>query len=191
MGWMKAFRVRKRRVEIGKTSYRRGVGAEGGDVAGTGHVPPQSERANRWLLDEAEKRGRTATLFVANQVSDLIAARFAANTLRKLNDTPDVFVRALKAGLYREILVLEEYETDRAGGWRPRRLGGPAPYLVTETLAERVFTPLYAVRVTRFIGYRKPDGTLVTAASEDPQVQLKTGFATEDDYLRYRLSLYP
>lgn len=148
-------------------------------------------RANRWWLEEAEKRERTATLFVANHVSDLIAARFAAKTLKNLNDTPDVFVRALKAGLYREILVLEEYETDRAGGWRPRRLGGPAPYLVTETLAERVFTPLYAVRIARFIGYRKPDGTVVTAASEDPQVQLKTGFATEDEYLRYRLSLYP
>lgn len=148
-------------------------------------------RAHRWLLDEAEKRERGTTLYVANHVSDLIAARFAAKTMKNLNDTPDVFVRALKVGLYREVLVLEEYETDLAGGWRPRRLGGPAPYLVTETLAERVFTPLYAVRVTRFIGYRKPDGTVVTAASVDPQVQLKTGFATEDDYLRYRLSLYP
>lgn len=151
-----------------------------------------TSRADRWFVEYAGTRDRKTTLYIEGSNVSLMVHRYASSRLQYLCDFPAVFVRAIKAGLYRDVIVFQTLEgVPETGEWRPR-LGNEVPAsLVLETIEERVITPLYLARISRLVGYKKADGSLVTPASDDPEINLKRSFASEPAWLRYRLSLYP
>lgn len=149
-------------------------------------------RAEEWFLDYAEGKDRMITLFVENRNATFMAHRFASSRLDYLRNAPSVFVRAMRAGLYREIIVFQTFESDLDGGQWKLREGQELPEnFVLETLDERIITPIYKARICRFVGYKKADGTLVTPGSDDPDISLRDRFASQADWNAYRLSLYP
>lgn len=143
-------------------------------------------------LEYAQSRPRTRTLYVAYSPHLLVAHRYACQGINMLNASPALFVRALKAGLYDEIVIFQRTDLDTvAPRGRPTKGHELAAEIVTELIEERPIRFTHSVRVYRLVGLRKADGTLVTPQSDDELVRLRTKFKDEDDFGRYRYSLYP
>lgn len=145
----------------------------------------------KWLLEQAKNYDRTSTLFVATSNVHLIAHRYAAISSTNLSEEPWRSVRALKAGIYKEILIYQTFEPDlKTGGWKPRAdqsLGAAA----LEEVASKNVAPTYKVVLSKLIGYRAENGTLITPKDEAPAIQLKTNFPSADAIEAYRFALYP
>lgn len=146
----------------------------------------------QWFLAFAAQHGRERVIYLERSNYPLMAHRFASADLGHLGDSPAAFVRAVKAGLYREAVVFQVLETDPAtGAWSCKAGHAVPPHVVLETLDERVMAPGCLARISRLVGYRKADGTVVTPASDDPEVALRRSFAHPGEALAYRASLYP
>ncbi|MFI5309926.1 MAG: hypothetical protein ACHQQ3_01735 [Gemmatimonadales bacterium] len=145
----------------------------------------------RYFLEVAASRDRRETLYAMQSNASFIVNKFASTLLVRVGAFPAVHVRAIKAGLYREVLILQTLEPVGLGRWLPRQGQGLPVNIVLETVAERSFGPGALARVSRLVGYKKADGTLVTPASDDPDVRLKQEFENYEAWKRYRLSLYP
>ena len=149
-------------------------------------------RSGAWFMGDAQLRDRRQTMFIAASSTNLVIQRMACHNFKYLNSHPEVFVRALKAGLYREIFLHEDYLLDPVTGrWSGKKDCAAGAHLITEVVETRRFTPLYEARITRLLGFRTSDGREVTVASEDPVVSVQERFANEAECLRYRFSLYP
>ena len=149
-------------------------------------------RADYWFLEFAASKSRTATMFIEDKNSMFLAHRYASSRLACLRDTPSVFVRALKAGLYHEMYVFQMLERNNTTGEWVARRGQEVPDRISvELVEERPVSAIYMARISRFIGYRNAEGVLITKESDVPEIQLKTEFPNDNEQQRYRLSLYP
>ena len=147
--------------------------------------------ADRYFLEFANSRDRRTTLYAMQGNASFIANKFAATLLYRVRFFPAAHLRAIRAGLYRDVLVMQTLDPANGGRWRPRHGQELPANIVLETVAERLVGPFALARVSRLVGYRKADGTLVTPSSDDPDVRLRETFATYEEWKRYRLSLYP
>ncbi len=148
-------------------------------------------RADRYFMEYASARDHRTTMYAMQGNASFIANGFASTLIHRVRMLPAPHVRALKAGLYRDIFVLQTLQRADGDQWLAPEAQRFPPTVVLETVTEREIAPSVLARVSRLVGYRKPDGTLVTAASDDPAVNIRTAFANDDDARRYRLSLYP
>lgn len=145
----------------------------------------------KWLFDQAKNYDCTSTLFVAASNVHLIAHQYAAICSSNLAEEPWRSVRALKAGVYKEILVYQTFQPDlKTGGWTLRPDQGVGKTALEEIAAKNV-SPTYRVRLMKVIGYYTEDGSLVTPKDETLSIHLKTDFPTLEALEAYRLSLYP
>ena len=147
--------------------------------------------ADRYFTDFAKARDRRTTLYAMAGNASFIVSGFASTLIHRVRIMPAAHVRALKAGLYKEILVLQTLQPVNGGRWQPTPGQELPDNVVLETVDQRAVGPFVLARVSRLVGYKKPDGTLVTPASDDPDIRLKESFATYEEWQRYRLSLYP
>lgn len=147
-------------------------------------------RADAWLVDQASGYKRTETLFVSSACSSLIAHRFAAVPMEKL-EKPARFVRALKARLYERVLVCQYFTLSKSGRW-VAMVGSELPESISLSMqSERVLAGSLMVRISRFDGYRGTNGSLIDTESEIPDVALVKHFRSSDEAIQYRRSLYP
>ncbi len=146
---------------------------------------------DRYFLNYAATRTKQTTLFATASTAAFISNEYAACLPYRVGRFPWAYVRAVKAGLYHDVVVLQLLEGGRGGVWQPRAGNDVAPNVVLETIDERLVGPFTLARVSRLVGYRKADGTLVTPASDDPEVSIKQGFTDYAAWQKYRLSLYP
>lgn len=155
------------------------------------HTMPPS-RVSLAFLDFAETRPRTRTLYVAQSNTFMIAERYACQSIVRLNAAPEAFLRAIKAGLYDEVLIDQRIDIENAvPNERPHAGQELDTRIVTEVVEERLVEFSHKSRISRLVGVRKPDGSVVTPQSNDEMVQLRTTFTSEADFRDYRLSLYP
>jgi hypothetical protein len=146
--------------------------------------------ADRYFIEFAESRDRRTTLYAMQGNASFVAGRFASTLLARVRLFPAVHVRAVKAGLYREVLVLQTLDPASGGRWQPRQGQELPANIVLETVDERLVGPFALARISRLVGYKKADGTLVTPSSDDPDIRLRET-ASYEEWKRYRLSLYP
>jgi hypothetical protein len=147
--------------------------------------------ADQYFLRYAATRDRHTTLFATASTAAFISNRYASCLTYRIGRFPWAYVRAVKAGLYHDVLVLQLFEGGRGGVWQPRAGHDIASNVVLETVDERIVGPFMLARISRFVGYRKSDGTLVTPASDDAEVNIKQGFTDYAAWQKYRFSLYP
>jgi hypothetical protein len=148
--------------------------------------------AEEWYLQYAATRDMRTTLFVARSNSSFASRRYAASVLVYLNGSPAVFVRALKAGLYHDIIVFQSMHPDpKVGAWKIAATDKISENIVLETLEERIFTPAYKARISRLVGYKRADGTLIVPSGNAPEIELKQTFADQAEWYDYYISLYP
>jgi hypothetical protein len=147
--------------------------------------------ADRYFTAFAQARDRRTTLYAMQGNASFIAEKFASTMLYRIRTFPAVHVRAIKAGLYRDVLVLQTLEPANGGRWQPRQGEELPATIVLETVEEQMVGPYALARVSRLVGYKKADGTFVTPSSDDPDVRVRDTFPTYDEWKRYRLSLYP
>ena len=153
-------------------------------------MPPS--RVEAVELEYARARPRTRTLYVNFSINLLTTHRYACQSIDRLNQTPAGFVRALKAGLYDEVVIIQRIDIDAASPLgRPMPRQELRPEIITEVLEERLIEFSHAARVSRLVGFRKPDGSVVTRESDDESVRLRTEFKNATDFGNYRLALYP
>lgn len=146
----------------------------------------------QWFLEFAGRNGRERVVYFEKSNYPLMANRFASADLESLGSSPEVFVRAIKAGLYRAAVVFQVFAGDPAtGGWRCVPGNEVAANVVLETIEERVVSPRCKARISRLVGFRKPNGTTVTPDSDDPEIALRQSFHDDADRSAYWLSLYP
>lgn len=149
-------------------------------------------RSEEWFFEYAEKRDPRTTLYLEKSNVAWVARRYAASCLNRLGAEPSVYVRALKAGLYRDVIVCQVLEAQpNRGVWAPAPGHELPESVVLETIEERTMSPIYKARISRLVGYRNKAGMLVTPGSDDPEIatkQIKTG---ADDWYAYWVSLYP
>jgi hypothetical protein len=149
-------------------------------------------RAEEWYLKYAATRSKERTLYAARSNIGFIVQGYAASMLYYLDGSPETFVRAIKAGLYQDVIVLQALHPDpKTGSWVVGSENKIAENIVLETIDERFFSPEYKARISRLVGYRKPDGTLVVPSSNDEAIALKQAFASQADWYPYYYSLYP
>lgn len=147
--------------------------------------------ADRYFLEFAKARDRRSAMYAMQGNASFIVNGFASTVLQRVRVLPAAHVRALKAGLYRDLFVMQTLQPVDGGGWKPQAGQELPPNIALATVDERAVGPFVLARISRFVGYTKPDGTLVTTASEDPDVAVRKNFATYEEWQRYRLSLYP
>ncbi len=155
------------------------------------HTMPPS-RVSLALLEYAQTRSRTRTLYVNYSNTFMIAQRYACQSIDRLNESPEAFLRAIKAGLYDEVLISQRIDlgSDMPGGQVHSGQELDAR-IVTEVLEERLIEFSHKSRISRLVGVRQSDGSLVTPHSDDEKVRLRTSFKDDADFRDYRLSLYP
>ena len=147
--------------------------------------------ADAYFVDFAKTRDRTSTLYLAQANASMVIHRFASGLVYRLRLFPEVYVRAIKAGVYHDVIVLQTLEGTSSGNWEPRTGQELPGNIVLETIDERMVGAFSRARISRLVGYRKADGTLVTPSSDDPAVRLRDSFKDPREWQRYRLSLYP
>ena len=148
-------------------------------------------RADAWVIEQASTMPRAETLYVCPFSSGLIANQFAVVPIERMQESPSRFVRALKAGLYKSVIVRQQLTLSAAGDWTPMRGSGMPAHVRLSTVTERVLAGNLMVRLSRFDGYVGPDGVLIDVNSAHPEVDLKRNFKSQDVALEYRQTLYP
>jgi len=145
-------------------------------------------RSEKWFLEFANTRERATTLFVSKSNVQLMAFRFAAIDLDRLNAGTEHCLKALQAGIYKEIYILERSEF-------PLTARGPNPdalliakHVVVEEVARRSFAPGQLSRIVRLVGYRSPDGKVITKENLPP---IPPTFETDAKRDAFIFSLYP
>jgi hypothetical protein len=156
----------------------------------TYEMPPS--RIAAALLDFAHHRSQTRTLYVCFSPNQLIAEKYACQSIDRLNATPEQFIRAIKAGLYDEVIISQRLDINtQTGLGEPYRGSTINPQVTMEILEERLVEFSHVSRISRLTGFKKQDGTWVTSASDDESVKLRSHFNSDNDFSTYRLSLYP
>lgn len=151
-----------------------------------------TSRGENWLMQKASQSDRTQTLYVASSNVGLVANKFASAGIDMLNKDSRAFVRALKAGLYKDIIIYQSMEIDpKTGDWIPRSENALNANLVTEFIDSKIITPSYKAQMLRLVGYRRADGELIDRNSNAPELSLKAKFDNLSESEAYRLSLYP
>lgn len=148
-------------------------------------------RAESWCMSQASEYDRQSTLFASASNVHLIASRFASVSLSAICTDPVKCIRAIRAGLYNQIIIYRLLHLDpKTGEWMPGDKEF-AENLVLDLVKEIQVGPNYRAVLYRLAGYRNSEGKLVTPTSTDPIIQLQAGFSSDREAEAYRLSLYP
>jgi hypothetical protein len=159
-------------------------------AAATYAMPPS--RISAAFIEFASHRSRTRTLYICYSSSAMIAERYACQSIDRLNATPAQFIRAIKAGLYDEVIISQRIDVDtKTGIGVPYGGNALAAEITVEVLEERVVEFSHISRISRLTGFKKPDGTWVTPSSDDESIKLRIHFPNDADFSDYRRSLYP
>lgn len=149
-----------------------------------------TSQSEEWMLTEAGRFDRQTTLFVSISNVHFLANRYASISIDRLEAEPWRSVQALKAGLYKDIILYMPSELNPStGSWKPKQQFDDR--LIIEPVAEKQVTPLFRAQLFRFKGYRDARGQVIDVASEDPAVHIRTDIKDVNKAESYRLSLYP
>ena len=148
-------------------------------------------RAHAWLVGQANERPAKDVLYVAESPTELIANRFAAIPLSKLNEHPEVSTRALKAQLYKDVMIFQMQTLDtQTGEWIPFRQNDLVPSIEYEVVEETRLGLGFKGRLLRYMGHKEGE-VLIRPESEAPSIALRTNFKSQEEQQRYLLQLYP
>lgn len=127
-------------------------------------TPSKSER---WFIDFAKTRERATTLFVSRSGSLLMDYMFASIDFSEVNSAPDKCLRAIQAGIYKELYILERDEYPSVKNPSSTRMLVD-PRIVVEEVARRSFGPGEIARILKFVGYRTQEGKVVKVEDLPP-----------------------